>query len=119
MSTSPTGPASEGLTPFQQFYIDPAHQRLRAALEEHPDDTVRAALGGISHGLRADPPEPIPAWWERYAASEVTGREAIRQAGGVRAANSYTKFYLAMLGQIPWNDTPAVPPELMLLPNKL
>ena len=48
----------------------------------------------------------------------VRAREAIRQAGGVRACNSYTKFYLAMLGQIPWSDTPAVPPELMLLPNK-
>ena len=43
--------------------------------------------------------------------------EVIRAAGGVPAVNSYTKFYLAMLGQIPWNDAPAVPPELNLLPN--
>ena len=47
----------------------------------------------------------------------VRAREAIREAGGVPAVNSYTKFFLAMLGQIPWNDTPAVPPELVLLPN--
>ncbi len=47
----------------------------------------------------------------------VKAREAISNAGGVSAANSYTKFYLAMLGQIPWNDAPAVPAELMLLPN--
>ncbi len=47
----------------------------------------------------------------------VKAREAIRAAGGIPAANSYTKFYLAMLGQIPWNDAPAVPPELNLLPN--
>lgn len=44
-------------------------------------------------------------------------REAIRDAGGVPATNSYTRFYLAMLGQIPWSAVPAVPPELVLLPK--
>lgn len=44
-------------------------------------------------------------------------REAIMHAGGVREVNSYTKFYLAMLGQIPWHDAPAVPAEVMLLPK--
>ena len=47
----------------------------------------------------------------------AVAREAIWAAGGVPAVNSYTKFYLAMLGQIPWNDAPAVPPELNLLPS--
>ncbi len=47
----------------------------------------------------------------------VKAREAIANAGGVPAVNSYSKFYLAMLGQIHWNDAPAVPPELNLLPN--
>ncbi|MHB9037214.1 MAG: squalene--hopene cyclase [Armatimonadota bacterium] len=47
----------------------------------------------------------------------VRAREAIANAGGVKATNSYAKFYLAMLGQIPWNDAPAVPAELMLLPS--
>jgi squalene-hopene/tetraprenyl-beta-curcumene cyclase len=47
----------------------------------------------------------------------VKAREAIRSVGGVPVSNSYTKFYLAMLGQIPWEDAPAVPPELNLLPK--
>lgn len=47
----------------------------------------------------------------------VRAREAIRQAGGVPVVNSYTKFYLALLGQITWEFVPAVPPELVLLPN--
>ena len=47
----------------------------------------------------------------------IRAREAICGAGGVPAVNSYTKFYLAMLGQIPWQWTPAVPPEIVLLPN--
>jgi len=44
-------------------------------------------------------------------------REAIGRAGGVWAVNSYTRFYLAMFGQIPWSAAPAVPPEVMLLPR--
>ena len=47
----------------------------------------------------------------------VSARNAIQVAGGISAVNSYTKFYLAMLGQIPWTDAPAVPPEVILLPN--
>ncbi len=47
----------------------------------------------------------------------VKAREAIREAGGVPAVNSYTRFYLALLGQIPWSCVPAVPPEVMLLPK--
>jgi len=47
----------------------------------------------------------------------VKARDAIRSAGGIPAVNSYTKYYLAMLGQIPWHGAPAVPPELNLLPR--
>src|SRR6478752_7121061 len=44
-------------------------------------------------------------------------RQAIRLAGGVDAVNSFTRFYLALLGQISYDHCPAVPPELVLLPN--
>jgi squalene-hopene/tetraprenyl-beta-curcumene cyclase len=44
-------------------------------------------------------------------------RQAIRAAGGADAVNSFTRFYLALLGQISYNHCPAVPPELMLLPQ--
>ena len=73
-------------------------------------------------------PVDVGASVKSYFALKLTGtspdephmlkaREAIRSAGGVPASNSYTKFYLAMLGQIPWNDAPAVPAELNLLPR--
>ena len=42
-------------------------------------------------------------------------RQAIRLAGGADAVNSFTRFYLALLGQISYDHCPAVPPELMLL----
>lgn len=36
--------------------------------------------------------------------------------GGLDAVNSYTRFYLGLFGQYPWNKLVAIPPELMFLP---
>src|SRR5208282_337193 len=44
-------------------------------------------------------------------------RERIREEGGAARCNSFTKFYLALLGQFPYASCPAVPPEMMLLPS--
>src|SRR4051812_41432560 len=47
----------------------------------------------------------------------VRARELILEAGGARAYNSFTRFYLALLGQIGYDECPSVPPELVLLPK--
>jgi squalene-hopene/tetraprenyl-beta-curcumene cyclase len=47
----------------------------------------------------------------------VRAREVIRAFGGAAGCNSFTKFYLALLGQFPYANCPAVPPEMMLLPK--
>jgi squalene-hopene/tetraprenyl-beta-curcumene cyclase len=44
--------------------------------------------------------------------------ELIRSLGGAAAANSFTKFYLALLGQFPYDNCPAVPPEMLFLPRR-
>jgi squalene-hopene/tetraprenyl-beta-curcumene cyclase len=44
-------------------------------------------------------------------------RSIIRSLGGAARCNSFTKFYLALLGQFPYANCPAVPPEMMLLPR--
>lgn len=44
-------------------------------------------------------------------------RKAILAAGGADAVNSFTRYYLAIMGQIPYAQCPAVPPEIALLPN--
>jgi squalene-hopene/tetraprenyl-beta-curcumene cyclase len=44
-------------------------------------------------------------------------RRAILAAGGADAVNSFTRFYLALLGQIPYSQCPAVPAEVMFLPK--
>lgn len=44
-------------------------------------------------------------------------RELIIESGGAHACNSFTRFYLALLGQIDYDECPSVPPELVLLPR--
>ncbi len=44
-------------------------------------------------------------------------RAEILKLGGAACCNSYTKFYLAFLGQFPYENCAAVPPEMMFLPR--
>lgn len=44
-------------------------------------------------------------------------RNVILALGGAEAANSFTRFYLALLGQTPYSNCPCVPVEMMLLPR--
>ncbi|MDO4550193.1 MAG: squalene--hopene cyclase [Planctomycetia bacterium] len=44
-------------------------------------------------------------------------RAAILKAGGADKVNSFTRFYLALLGQISYDFCPAVPAEMILLPK--
>jgi squalene-hopene/tetraprenyl-beta-curcumene cyclase len=46
----------------------------------------------------------------------VRARKRILEAGGAQACNSFTRFYLALLGQISYDECPSVPAELALLP---
>src|SRR6267143_106634 len=41
----------------------------------------------------------------------------VHELGGLEASNSYSRLYLALVGAVGWDMVPAVPPELMLLPN--
>jgi squalene-hopene/tetraprenyl-beta-curcumene cyclase len=73
-------------------------------------------------------PVDVSASVKAYLALKLTGhdpnspplrraRAAIAAAGGPGAVNSFTKFYLALLGQMPYSACPAVPPEMVLLPD--
>jgi squalene-hopene/tetraprenyl-beta-curcumene cyclase len=52
-------------------------------------------------------------------ADMVRAREAVLSMGGAQACNSFTRFYLALLGQIGYDECPTVPPELVLIPSWL
>src|SRR6202030_999169 len=47
----------------------------------------------------------------------TAARETIHRLGGLEHTNSYVRFYLALIGAVGWDLVPAIPPELMLLPN--
>ncbi len=47
----------------------------------------------------------------------VRAANVIRGLGGAEATNSFTRFYLALLGQVPYAACPSVPVELVLLPR--
>jgi squalene-hopene/tetraprenyl-beta-curcumene cyclase len=75
-------------------------------------------------------PTDISASVKAYFALKLTGtpaslpamkkaRQAILEAGGAHHCNSFTRFYLALLGQIGYDECPCVPPELVLLPSRL
>jgi squalene-hopene/tetraprenyl-beta-curcumene cyclase len=50
------------------------------------------------------------------AAHMVRARDFIRARGGIARARTFTRIWLALFGQWSWDDLPAMPPELMLLP---
>ena len=53
---------------------------------------------------------------EREPALEKA-RQVALQLGGVEATNSFTRICLCFLDQYDWKAVPALPPELLLLPN--
>ncbi|MCC7492421.1 MAG: squalene--hopene cyclase [Fimbriimonadaceae bacterium] len=65
---------------------------------------------------------------ECYAALRVAGfdpdspqlraaREWIMAQGGLARVRVFTKFWLALIGEWPWDGTPSLPPELIFLPS--
>jgi len=55
-----------------------------------------------------------------HAADEPRMRRAaaeIRSIGGAEATNSFTRFYLALLGQLPYSACASVPAEIILFPR--
>ncbi len=67
--------------------------------------SVKAYFALKLAGYTADQPELARA------------RTAIRAHGGADKVNSFTRFYLALLGQISYDQCPSVPPEAVLLPT--
>lgn len=87
-------------------------------------------LPGGGWAIYLDGPAEISASVKAYFALKLLGypaddpalvraRQVILESGGARACNSFTRFYLALLGQIGYDECPTVPPELILIPSQL
>lgn len=88
--------------------------------------TKQGADGGWSNyiGGPADISVSVKAYFALKIAGEdpkspamTRARECIRSIGGAEKVNSFTRYYLAALGQVPYNHCPTVPPELVLMPQ--
>jgi squalene-hopene/tetraprenyl-beta-curcumene cyclase len=109
---------------------------LLAFLGRESDDAVRPAANYILQQQQPDGgwsnypdgPADVSVSVKAYFALKIAGhsadaphmvraREVIRRLGGAVKCNSFTKFYLALLGQFPYGNCPSVPPELVLLPR--
>jgi squalene-hopene/tetraprenyl-beta-curcumene cyclase len=109
---------------------------LLAFLGREGEERARKAANYILQQQRADGswsnypggPVELSVSVKAYFALKLTGhnpnapymvkaREVIRAQGGAAGCNSFTKFYLALLGQFPYANCASVPPELTLLPR--
>jgi squalene-hopene/tetraprenyl-beta-curcumene cyclase len=121
----------EGDTILESEYIC-----LLAFLGREASETARLAanyiakkqLAGGGWAIYPGGPLEVSASVKAYLALKITGhspdaeymvraRDAIRAAGGAEQVNSFTRYYLALLGIISYHQCPAVPPELILLPK--
>ncbi len=69
------------------------------------NSTVEAYMALKMAGLPADQEEMVRA------------RQAIFANGGIKKTRVFTKMFLAMFGQVSWDDCPAVPVEIILFPH--
>lgn len=46
-------------------------------------------------------------------------RDAVLNHGGAETTNVFTRFMMALFGEVPWRAAPVMPIELMLLPKKV
>ena len=86
---------------------------------QSPDGSWR-----MYYGAPGDLSTTIECYFALKLAGESPGAPHMRRArdvvlskGGIPRARTFTKIWLALLGQWDWKGTPAMPPELMLLPT--
>jgi squalene-hopene/tetraprenyl-beta-curcumene cyclase len=96
--------------------LEPAGRWIRS--QQREDGTWATFFGG---------PGDLSTTVEAYAALRLAGdppeaahmrhaREFILAGGGIEASRVFTRIWLALFGEWPWDQLPAMPPELMLLP---
>ena len=111
------------LLAFLGLESDPVCERMARYIQDHQLEDGGWAIypGG---------PTDVSASVKAYFALKLVGidpadqameraRGAILDRGGAHECNSFTRFYLALLGQIGYDECPCVPPEIVLIPSRL
>ena len=116
--------------------MDAEDMLLREFLGIRTEDETRRSAEWIRSQQRADgtwanfyggPGElstTIEAYWALRLAGDAPDAEHmraaasfIRQSGGLQGARVFTHVWLALFGLWSWEDVPALPPEVLLLPS--
>src|SRR5438105_720748 len=116
--------------------MDAEDMLLREFLGIRREDETRRSAAWIRSQQRADgtwanfyggPGElstTIEAYWALRLAGDAPDAEHmraaasfIRQSGGLQGARVFTHVWLALFGLWPWEQVPALPPEVVLLPS--
>jgi squalene-hopene/tetraprenyl-beta-curcumene cyclase len=109
---------------------------LREFLGVRDEERIRRASAWIRSQQRADgtwgnfegAPGDLSTTVEAYWALRVAGDQPdeehmqraaawVRDQGGPRQARVFTHIWMALFGLWPWDEVPALPPELVLLPS--
>ena len=88
-----------------------AHQQSDGGWNNYPggaSDLSVTAKAYFALKIAGHPPD---------APAMARARQCVHALGGAENVNSFTRFYFALLGQIPYSSCPTVPPELVLLPK--
>ena len=96
--------------------LEPAARWIRS--QQREDGTWANFFGG---------PGDLSTTVEAYAALRLAGdapeaphmrraRDVVLDGGGIEASRVFTRIWLALFGEWPWEQLPAMPPELIMLP---
>ena len=96
--------------------LEPAARWIRS--QQREDGTWANFFGG---------PGDLSTTVEAYAALRLAGdapeaphmrraRDVVLGGGGIEASRVFTRIWLALFGEWPWEQLPAMPPELIMLP---
>lgn len=110
---------------FLNHYLDECEPELEAKLASYLR-SIQQEEGGwpLYHGGAPD----LSASVKAYFALKITGddpdaphmkkaRDVILGLGGAEKANVFTRYALALFGEVPWRAVPVMPVELMLMPR--
>ena len=121
---------ADATIPAEYIFLNHFLDDLEPDLEAEMGDYLRSVQSDVHGGwpLFHDGDFNISASVKAYYALKIIGddieadhmvraRKAILDFGGAEKANVFTRYALALFGQVPWRAVPAMPVELMLMPR--
>ena len=120
---------ADATIPAEYVLLEHFTDRIDHALQQRIGRYLRRIQGRhggwpLYHGGKFDLSAPVKAYFALKAIGDDVdlphmrrARAAVLAAGGAERANVFTRFQLALFGQVPWRAIPVMPVEIMLLPR--